>query len=163
MESNFKFCGGCCQVRPLSAFYKSSRTKDGLCTQCKACSNERVKRWQKSNREKCNSWVSAWRSSNPDKARVIDSKHRAANPEKISESKKRSYYKHHQKNLRRMAEYKSDHPEKLSNYTRQNVTTLGDSYVAQKLRMPLDSIPKSLLEAKRVQLQLTRILKNGNQ
>ena len=38
MRESTKFCGGCCQHKPLAAFSKHRYMKDGRQTQCRQCS-----------------------------------------------------------------------------------------------------------------------------
>ena len=52
-----KTCPGCGETRPLEAFYKNSRSKDGRQARCKQCQLQ----YQKDNKDKVNARVTAWR------------------------------------------------------------------------------------------------------
>ena len=42
-----KRCTKCGEEKPASEFYKNRRSKDGLCSRCKACRRELSRKWRK--------------------------------------------------------------------------------------------------------------------
>ena len=52
MDQDVKYCYGCEDAYPLSAFNKNKRTKDGYQTQCRECIKEHRQRWAKENPKK---------------------------------------------------------------------------------------------------------------
>jgi len=49
-----KFCKSCNIKKPLSEFYKMSKSKDGFRYECKQCENDRKKNWTRLNSDRLN-------------------------------------------------------------------------------------------------------------
>lgn len=49
---NYKTCGACQEEKPLSEFYKSRSTKDGVAWKCKVCEKAYVNNWNKVNKQR---------------------------------------------------------------------------------------------------------------
>lgn len=65
-----KVCSKCRKELPLSSFYKIRHWRNGAQTyrkHCKSCEKERVAKWQKNNRDKCNKVQARWLSRNLEK------------------------------------------------------------------------------------------------
>ena len=108
-----KHCGGCGVTKPVSAFYRSKRTYDGFCTQCKTCADARAKAWCNANPERVKDLSHAyyeanksvylesgkqWRLNNLEKARRIAreviARARAKDPEKYRRIARESRNRH---------------------------------------------------------------------
>lgn len=61
-----KYCKKCDTTKPVSEFYKSSKSKDGLNTYCRQCKNQMAKGWYKNNKERAKKNTAAWNEKNPD-------------------------------------------------------------------------------------------------
>lgn len=55
-----KTCTKCNCSKPLSEFFKESRGKDGLTTQCKSCKKEYLQNWVKDNKDKKAKTNASW-------------------------------------------------------------------------------------------------------
>lgn len=55
-----KKCFKCDTIQPHDAFYKSSRTKDGLRSQCKGCEHTNQRQWRKKNPSYCSEYQREW-------------------------------------------------------------------------------------------------------
>jgi len=95
----------------------------------KALAKERSAAWYAANAELVKKRSAAWKAENPERAREIRRTWEEKNPDKIR--------------AKRIAE----------------VTRLPDHYVAKRLGLGMSQIPRELIELKRVQLQITRKLK----
>lgn len=58
-----KRCGKCLELKPLSGFFRKSKSPDGLQHRCKECQQKSLK--DRSRTEKYRASLSAWRSRNP--------------------------------------------------------------------------------------------------
>lgn len=79
-----KICTKCGDTKPFGEFHKHKASKDGLKSRCKECNTrdaveyaqrnkdkvaERVAKWQKENRDKCNANQRRWVERNPEEHR----------------------------------------------------------------------------------------------
>lgn len=111
-----KNCPKCGHVRPLTNFYKNSRTKDGLTCWCKDCNRVASALSAKKNPVKARERSKAWRDANPERARaarkaLFDSDparfakysadHRARNPEAQAIADAKCYAKNREARLAR--------------------------------------------------------------
>ena len=145
-----KVCSKCGKRRLRSQFYARKASADGLAYVCKICDDARTKSVPA---EKKRAKHKAWRDANRDhvreKARDVMRRLYAADPEKFKQ---------------RAKDYRALNLEKIKERNAAKRGHLSDSYVKRVLfpdGIP-SSVPQELIEAKRVQLQLTRYLKNGN-
>ena len=83
----YKKCAKCAQFKPLSEFYRSKRTKDGLYCYCKKCSNKRHSEYVEKNRDKLNVYMRARRSTPEGKLKAQESN------KKCYEANKERYYR----------------------------------------------------------------------
>lgn len=106
--------------------------------------------------------------NNPESCRKLSREYAARNPEKTRERYKKWASTDKAKELKREREkgYYNSNPtkaqEKRRKLSRKDREILGDSYIAFRLGGNIKNIPKDLIEAKRIQLQIKRYLKNGN-
>lgn len=90
LNDGMKICRACAQPRPLEAFGRDSKTRDGLRAICKACRNiriqlsptrgqqvERQRAYYRLNRERSMACSRAWRTANPDAYRECRARRRA--------------------------------------------------------------------------------------
>lgn len=75
-----KSCTECGEVKQASEFYKCSKVKSGLKSNCKQCDRNRAKRYREQNPEKSKFAVAAWRLKNTEHER----QYRANNSDRIS-------------------------------------------------------------------------------
>ena len=87
MEKRLKQCSACKKWKKRVEFCKCKSKKDGLNCYCRICSNRKGKQWYQDNLEK---------------ARASHRKY-----------KMKSYYKHHERNLRAMEKWRKENPEKM--------------------------------------------------
>lgn len=59
-----KRCKTCGSVKPLDDFYADARLSDGRKSECKQCTQARVKAWGESNRDKTKKYKKAWSEKN---------------------------------------------------------------------------------------------------
>lgn len=85
-----KRCTTCNKKKELCSFYKRSRSKDGVCSQCKEC--VRV-------------YKAGYRKANIEKIRASDAKYYQANRERLIERSR----KYHQANLKKIKAYKTEY------------------------------------------------------
>ena len=77
-----KTCKTCRELKPLSAFHQEPRVKDGHTAVCKLCAKVRDALWQKSNRQRYNSYQHQWRVEHPARALEIGRTWRRKHPER---------------------------------------------------------------------------------
>ena len=75
-------CTKCGTCKEESLFGRDSSKVDGLSLQCKACHNERQRRWNAENREKRADYYRLWRANNFEKARSYNRKYAQRNKER---------------------------------------------------------------------------------
>lgn len=93
----------------------------------------------------------AWRDANPEKVKASTAKWRAANPEKAK--------KWRAANPEKAKKWKRSNPEKVKELNSAQVERLSSNYIASLLKLPVALIPQSLIDLKRVQVQITRKIK----
>jgi 5-methylcytosine-specific restriction endonuclease McrA len=69
MENTTKICSSCKQEKPVTEYYKWTRSRDGLTAGCKTCKSLRGKAHYQENREILIEKSRAWEVANPDRAR----------------------------------------------------------------------------------------------
>ena len=68
-----KQCTKCKKEKNYSEFFKDKRTKDGLYSACKGCHYDSQKSWRERNRNNSNEYLKKWQKSNREK---INQNHR---------------------------------------------------------------------------------------
>lgn len=182
-SASMKACSHCHTRKPADRFYRDRRSKDGLCSRCKECSSKIAAAWCKANPDRRKSVHDAWRERNRDHVRRLMAEAYKRNADKI---KKRSaeWAKNHpgavQENRKRWVKinlnrirqiknaWKKRNPEYSKQYQAQQRETLSDAAVRRVLLtmfwragvyVPARSIPAKLVNAKREQIKLLRLLK----
>ncbi len=175
-----KVCSKCGEEKALGGFYADKSGRLGRSARCCECTKAQVNAYRKSNaetikerkrqeylknpapyreRSKARYWA------NPGQARDYSKSWRKENPEKARVLSKRN--KKTQAGIEREARYREKHLDRIRSLNaervRQGAEALSDQYVTGVIcaRTPLrhSDIPLSLVEAKRVQLQIKRLLK----
>lgn len=141
-----KTCIHCQQTKPLDAFNKYKRAKDGRSATCKACRNARE---------------TATRDKDAERARYHENKER-------HKQKRQQYAKQNAETIRaRVKDWREKNPEKLraskKRYVKKKVETAKDGYIKHLLTSGTDlcpaHIPQALVECKRLELQISRYVK----
>lgn len=91
-----RLCSKCHTTKPRSEFARQKRNKDGLRSQCKACTagrgqSETFAKWYEANRQKVIETAQRWRAANLDKARASARKYQQANRSKLRELSLKKY------------------------------------------------------------------------
>lgn len=159
-----KRCSKCGEEKALPHFPRHRGRRDGLDSRCKECALIASMEYRRANlekvREKDRARVHAipiesrrekhrdWRERNRDYvreySRVSARKAYARNPAKFRAAAKN---------------YRASNLESCLEANRAYTKNLSDGYVASALRLPVSQVPGPLIEAKRVQLQIHRLLK----
>ncbi len=77
-----KKCTKCLVEKPVDEFYKESKGKDELRSDCKRCTNKKTNRWRKKNPEKWMTNQAIWHKNNLEKANANSRKWNREHPEK---------------------------------------------------------------------------------
>ena len=149
-----KFCSKCGKVKVLELFYKRKLSKDGFFSICKECDYQRQVIWTKNNPEKVAAAKNKYRKNNPEKVAAARKKWEKNNPEKnaryrIANPEKRAAIR---------IKYRKNNPEKTANYGKLYTERLTDCYITSLLG--IKNPPQELMELKRVQILITRELRN---
>jgi 5-methylcytosine-specific restriction endonuclease McrA len=150
-----KTCTKCNHTKELSEFNKQAKAKDGHCTQCRSCSSKRYKNWHKDNRSYNITRLKEWHTNNKEHSATY-SKERYNTHLKLMETdveysneytrthsdyNAEWYEKNRESIIKRVSEYKIDHPERYREYGRkrrarkvavkENYTTLDEQYTRE--------------------------------
>lgn len=167
-----KRCAGCKEEKGLDAFHRSKSGSQGRHAYCKVCmkaySAKRAKAYYAANSERIKERVKQWAKRNPERCRVNQSRWRDTNRDEY-----RRRAKEFNKSLagrERAARYRAELTVQANQkvYARrkwaEHIDSLSSGYVASTLcahgsGLKRSDIPQSLIEAKRVQLQIKRLLR----
>lgn len=152
---NEKFCKRCASVRNASDFYVSIAKKDGLSFYCKSCTlkmnaatkkkpgyKPRVKLTPEEKARRINAAKRRWDASNKEKVLAYKRNWAAKNPRYVYRPDRRQ-----------------ERPDKQAERD-----IISDAYIcSQILYMKASEVPKELIEAKRIQIKIRRLIRNGNQ
>jgi len=113
-----KKCSNCKENKPLSRFYKSTQTKDGLTYYCRECVIERNSLYARNNSEKVNERKKRWAQKNSDRIKRAQKKYRENHYSEIVK-KDREYRKRNPEKWRayyreRAKEYKINNPTRIA-------------------------------------------------
>ena len=112
---------------------------------------ERSKKYYENNSEKLKESSKKYYENNSEKLKESSKKYRENNPEKVKEKAKK---------------WKENNHEKVKKYTNKISNEMGDSYIKNKLctitknSLHVGDLPNELIEVKRLQIQLFRLIKN---
>ena len=115
-----KQCSKCGEVKQLTEFHKSKRYKDGLSRHCRRCESNRSRAKYERNKEIILAQKRAWYASHSEHHNSLTSRWRKEHREESREIARRSYYKHHSKNIDRVVKWRKKNPEKFSIYSKNN-------------------------------------------
>ena len=141
-----KTCISCLRDKPLDDFGLYKRSKDGRTATCKTCRN---------------SMYRARRDKNAERERYHQNKARHAEKRKLYRQR------NSKEEVARVNAWREKNPEILKElrkrYQRKNVETAKDGYIKHLLKSgsslrPTD-IPQALIECKRLELKITRYVK----
>lgn len=125
-----KHCPICDLVRAQGCFYRDASRRDGLANKCSDCAKAMGRRHYQNNTEKVKGWA---------RRRPVEARRES------------------------VQQWKARNPDRDLAYERDARERLTDGYVRQTLAVgtPLRAaqIPQSLVEAKRLQLQIHRLIK----
>lgn len=79
-----KKCTKCGEIKPVMEFSKHAGKRDGLQSNCKACTSIARAAWQKASPDKVRERAAAWYAKNADKVKASSAKWRAENRDKAS-------------------------------------------------------------------------------
>lgn len=155
MNSETKTCSKCKRGLPVSQFYKLSSRKDGLDYYCIQCNKAQHKKW--SSRpdvsKKIVAKVAEWKKQNRDK--YLDSVERY---NKKHKNKKASYSRKYSALDRVKKQTQAKNAERTQSLTDGTVRKMITAHNAGLLA---SEVPQSLIDLKRVQVQITRKLKES--
>ena len=83
-----KTCSKCGETKPLSAYYRNKRAKDGRQSACKECRSAEQQAYYTRNGDRIRATVAAYRKANPERVAAIQKVWREANPERVAAGKK---------------------------------------------------------------------------
>ncbi|MCP5003373.1 MAG: hypothetical protein GY941_05390 [Planctomycetes bacterium] len=146
------------KVKYLGALCKQGHSHEGTgrslryssnC-RCVVCTALSAVEWEKENPGKRKAAVQKWKKKNPEKAKAANQKWSKANPEKAKAANQK---------------WSKANPEKAKAAVLEWISSLSDGYVKSRLGLKKgDNAPLGLIEAKRLQLEISRLIremKNG--
>lgn len=143
-----KTCSKCHRKLVVSWFYKEEKKCDGRHSECKECSIHRSRKWNVTHREQTKVYSATYANNHKEALRVRAALCYNLNPEKFR-AKSRNWTE--------------ANPEKHNEIARQSNARLPDAYVRgcllQGTTLKGSDIPAELIEAKRRQLQVYRLIK----
>ncbi len=138
---------------------------------CIRCHKKAQAEWTRNNSEKMRIKKAEWRRNNPEKIRIKMAEWRRNNPEKIR-AKTAEWTRNNPKKIRiknaewarnnpgKATEWRRNNPEKVRAYNKKATDSLTDNYVRSALKLKgIDNISPELIEAKRFQLKIHRLIK----
>jgi 5-methylcytosine-specific restriction endonuclease McrA len=132
-----KVCKGCGELKPLDAFYRCSKVRDGRKPRCKECSSAESRQWRLANPDKQKRSTQRWRDANDAayraKKRETDKAYRLANIDAIK-ARRQSQKEYH---AQRLAEWKAANRERVRDYERKRR--------AAKRNAPIESMDLDLV------------------
>lgn len=156
---NKKICSKCGEEKELSAFAKDKHTKSMLNYSCRACTKlyrelneDRTKDYREANKDK----LKDWRELNKVKTSAYNRSYRELNEDRLKINQKA--YRELNKDKMKAYEKIWRAANKRSDYYKVRVRKLANSYVAGTLQMKVSECPQMLIEAKRAQLKLLRLV-----
>jgi hypothetical protein len=184
MDAETKTCSKCGEVKPVDAF----SIRNCVCKSCKSDNSKayyhanrekclaeqkaykeqnrakylaRSKSCYERNREKCLASQRAWKKANPEKILQSNRAWRKANPEKARACSKAWRDENPEKVRARQQAWRDENPEKVRASSKDRNKKLTYGYVKNLITVgtPIKEVPQSLIDLKRVQVQITRKLK----
>ncbi len=125
-----KVCSNCKVEKLVVLFYKDKSAKDGLAYICKDCAKMRSKEWARANPEKVNAPKAKWKKNNPERNKAINKA------------------------------WAKNNPDKTRAYVKAYTARCNDNYIAARIGLKLCQCPQELIELKRINLLITREIRN---
>tara|TARA_R100001530_G_scaffold20653_1_gene17154 strand:+ start:219 stop:704 length:486 start_codon:yes stop_codon:yes gene_type:complete len=150
-----KICCKCKEEKSVDMFYKNRTKKDGFQEECKHCNDIRVREYVDKNRDKVNKRRRDFWKNNPERYKKHLQKGRlyTENNREKERERTRKYYKKNK--------------DKELNRGKKNRDELADNYIVRCMlqknkTLKSEDIPQWLIEAKRQEIKLKRILIKGD-
>lgn len=171
MEKTRKCCI-CKTQKNIEDFGKDRNKKDGLTSQCRKCRNENQKKsnkkYRRNNPEKVREACRKWRESNPEKAKKATTNWRERNPDNVQKWSRTSYSKNPEKSKEATTNWRNKNRRRFNENNRKNLKAqrdrMNDTYIKRTLyqgtSLKSADIPEALIEAKREQIKLKRLIKD---
>ena len=156
LKMEYKTCSKCKVSKLVGDFTKSKNTKDGFHNQCKQCNKE----YCLANKNK----IAEYNLANKDKKAEYDREYCLANKDKIAEYNREYNLANKDKVAECNKEYNLANKDKIAEYNREYNLALSDNYVLSCIKKstefpPNAEIPAELIEAKRLDIKIKRLLK----
>lgn len=129
MSEAVKTCMGCKEAKPLEAFSKDRRARDGLVSRCKVCARKRSREYYAANAEKVGERMREYYAANTEKVAERSREYREANREQLAE-RRREYYA---ANREHWAEYREANRGQIARRKRESLAGPRDAY-RQRMR-----------------------------
>lgn len=174
-------CSKCGVEKELCPEHFSRRQTNslGYRTSCKACDRQRTAEWKRENKERVNEYNKRYKAklyaslSTQEKEKLKEKLREAArvsrreNPEKHKVSRQKYRRKNKEKIVASYTRWRKENPDKLREYVRRSATVsrekLNSCYIRAFLTagttLKAKDIPQELVDAKRLQLMITRKIK----
>lgn len=145
-NGGWKRCMACGRLLEVGQFGRHKRKKDGLRCNCRACEAEAFKRYYEKNLD------------------VLRAKSRERARGRSADGRKAAYEAANAERFRAIRdEWRKRHPEKGAESMRRQIAKLNEgvvrAWLARESGIPGRFIPQELIEAKRLQLQIKRLLR----
>ena len=136
---------------------------------------ERQRQYYARNHDKCKERRRAYVAKNREKVYEAQREWGERNKDKLRQYRRKRYWKDPVHAIEAVSKYRNENPEKAALWrarwkeknrgavnaqARRAVERMTDSYIATTLKLPVSEIPESLIEAKRVHLQIHRLLRD---
>jgi hypothetical protein len=169
MSEPVKRCTKCGDTKSLEHFNKEKLGKYGVGSRCKPCIRAINSMYRERNRDKRREYNKCYYENNREKEMTRNALYRDKNKEKI----RLGYRVYRESNLEKCREivrrWKANNLEKTREYAREygrrSREYMSDAYLIRKIMqnttLKSADIPKELIELKRVQLQITRKLRES--
>ena len=172
-----KVCSKCKVEKLVALFSKDKSRKNGLAAYCKDCGNKKNSQYYKNNKEKIlglqkekgyverrKAYERTYYANNKEKKAIKNKNYREANKEKIR-IKAKVYYKTKRLEVNAwQCVYRNKNRERILSYyanrRKYGIDNLTDAYVASTLKIKVCQCPQELIELKRINLLITREIRN---
>ena len=157
-----KVCSKCKTEKSVNLFYKDNTRKDRLNNSCKECINFAQKKYRKLNTEKIHAKKKLYRKLNTEKIALKSKQYYIDNRERLAAYACVWNKNNPKKNLSYKRNWMKKNPVAVADYNKRITERLGDGYIKTH-HLKINNPPKELIELKRVQILITRELRNKKQ
>lgn len=182
-EVTTKVCSKCLNEKHSIDFYKHKLTKSGLRSECISCSLRKGKEYKAKNKQKIAQYTKKYYSENKEKFRDLykeyvvknkektaerHKKYRARNKGKLQYLRKKYYSANKEKAAEYAKKYYSENKNKFTGYRKKAQSELRGSYLRQIIiksnpTLKQAQIPQSLINLKREEIKIKRLIKEMTQ